>query len=127
MLFRSAVPFALIITEAVSNALKYAFPGDRRGRVTVRITRLDDRRVELVMEDDGVGSPAGSSETETGVRDGLGRQLIRGFARQLGATLAVSERDGTRYELQLVLKPTDESPTGDAVAAATREPAALSA
>ena len=31
-----AVPLALIVTEAVSNAVKYAFPGGSRGQVSVR-------------------------------------------------------------------------------------------
>ena len=49
----------------------------------------------------------GSSETETGIRDGIGLQLVRGLARQLGATLTVSEAAGTRYELVMPLA-TDE-------------------
>jgi two-component sensor histidine kinase len=98
-----AVPMALIVTEAVSNAAKYAFPGGRRGKITVRlITERDVAR--LVIEDDGIGIPAGRIETETGIRDGIGLQLIRGFARQLGATLTVTEDLGTRYDVELRLR-----------------------
>ena len=86
-----AVPLSLIVTEAVSNAVKYAFPGGRSGHVHVSLAELDDGMGRLVIEDDGVGIPAGRAETESGVRDGLGIQLIRGFARQLGAVLAVHE------------------------------------
>ncbi|HEX4262455.1 MAG TPA: sensor histidine kinase [Acetobacteraceae bacterium] len=97
-----AVPLALIVTEAVSNALKYAFPDGRSGHVSVRLTAATDM-AELLIRDDGVGIPAGSAETETGPRDGLGLQLIRGFARQLGATLQVSEDGGTTYLVRLPL------------------------
>ncbi len=98
-----AVPIALIVTEAVSNAAKYAFPGGRRGHIRVRLTLIgDDARLEI--EDDGVGIPAGRAETETGVRDGLGRQLIRGFARQLGAKLSMTEDNGTRYVVDIPLR-----------------------
>ena len=99
-----AVPMALIVTEAVSNAVKYAFPGGRTGAVSVRLRRLDANRIDLTIQDDGVGIPAGRAETESGVRDGLGIQLIRGFARQLGATLTVTEGEGTRYHLELRLR-----------------------
>ena len=88
-----AVPLSLIVTEAVSNALKYAFPRGRGGKVHVSLTS-DEEAAELVVEDDGVGIPAGKSETETGTRDGIGLTLIRGFARQLGATMTVHEDHG---------------------------------
>ncbi|MBN9563290.1 MAG: sensor histidine kinase [Alphaproteobacteria bacterium] len=97
-----AVPLSLIVTEAVSNAIKYAFPGGRRGRVAVHLA-ADKDIAHLVIEDDGIGIPAGSGESESGPRDGLGIQLIRGFARQLGATLTVQEGNGTRYELDIPL------------------------
>ncbi len=98
-----AVPLALIVTEAVSNAVKYAFPGGRRGAISVHLT-ADLDHAELEIYDDGVGIPAGRVETEAGTRDGIGIQLIRGFARQLGATLQVEEGAGTRYKVSLPLR-----------------------
>lgn len=98
-----AVPLALIVTEAVSNAVKYAFPDGRRGSIWVNLT-ADLDHAELEIRDDGVGIPAGRVETEAGTRDGIGIQLIRGFARQLGATLKVEEGDGTRYKVCLPLR-----------------------
>lgn len=100
-----AVPLALIVTEAVSNAVKYAFPGGRRGSISVNLTAdLDHAELEIV--DDGVGIPAGRIETDAGTRDGIGIQLIRGFARQLGATLQIEEGNGTRYKVYLPLRRT---------------------
>ncbi len=102
-----AVPIALIVTEAVSNAAKYAFPGGRTGHIFVKLTTEqegDATRARLTIRDDGVGIPAGRAETETGVRDGIGIQLIRGFARQLGAKLLVTEENGTSYTLDIPLR-----------------------
>lgn len=98
-----AVPLALIVTEAVSNAVKYAFPDGRRGSVSVRLT-ADADYAELEIDDDGVGIPAGRVETDAGTRDGIGLQLIRGFVRQLGATLSVEEGSGTHYKVILPLR-----------------------
>ena len=98
-----AVPIALIVTEAVSNAAKYAFPGGRSGHIRVSLTATDTQ-ARLVIQDDGIGLPAGPAETESGVRDGIGLHLIRGFARQLGAQLAVGQEGGTRYQLDLELR-----------------------
>ncbi len=97
-----AVPLSLVVTEAVSNAVKYAFPGGRAGHIRVMLT-TEGQVADLVVEDDGVGIPAGKTETDTGPRDGIGITLIRGFARQLGATLTVHEDAGTRYSLRMPL------------------------
>ena len=97
-----AVPLSLIVTEAVSNAVKYAFPNGRPGTVRVCLGG-DGDTADLVIEDDGVGIPAGKTETETGTRDGIGITLIRGFARQLQATLTVQEDQGTRYAVHFPL------------------------
>jgi two-component sensor histidine kinase len=98
-----AVPLSLIVTEAVSNALKYAFPGGRTGAVDVLLKNRGSE-AELTVCDNGIGIPAGRADTDMGVRDGIGLTLIRGFARQLGATLTVRENDGTCYTLVMPLK-----------------------
>ncbi|MBV8096800.1 MAG: sensor histidine kinase [Acetobacteraceae bacterium] len=98
-----AVPLSLIVTEALSNALKYAFPGGRSGSISVRLT-ADSDAAHFVIADNGVGIPAGPAEAETGIRDGLGIQLIRGFIRQLGASLRIEQGDGTRYIIDLPLR-----------------------
>ena len=101
-----AVPLSLIVTEAVSNSLKYAFPGGRSGTVSVCLAITSDM-AELLIQDDGVGicPPGGapSSGTPDGPRDGLGLRLIRGFARQLNARLQVTEGAGTRYLVTIPL------------------------
>jgi two-component sensor histidine kinase len=103
-----AVPLALIVTEAVSNAVKYAFPGRRSGNISVSLTTAEEQ-VVLVIEDDGIGIAAGRAETGEGVRDGIGIQLIRGFARQLGARLVVEEAAGTRYVVEIPFRPEESA------------------
>ncbi len=98
-----AVPLALIVTEAVSNAVKYAFPAGRSGNVWIRLSSTGET-AELDVRDDGIGIPAGRVETEAGTRDGIGLQLIRGFSKQLGATLDVREGAGTQYIVKLPLR-----------------------
>ena len=51
----SAVPCGLLVSELISNALKHAFPGDRKGTVGIGLQRRKDGIVELRVADDGVG------------------------------------------------------------------------
>ena len=53
-----AIPVSLIINELISNSLKYAFPNDRSGVITIRLRREDDH-YSLIIGDNGIGLPAG--------------------------------------------------------------------
>ncbi len=98
-----AVPLSLIVTEAVSNAIKYAFPHGRRGHIRVHVHTEGDV-AHLLIQDDGVGISEQHAEGEQARPEGLGMQLIRGFARQLGATLTIGNGPGTSYALAIPLR-----------------------
>ncbi len=94
-----AVPLALIVTEAVSNAIKYAFPSERTGTISVRLT-TDGSFAKMTIADDGIGL-SGAEPAPTG---GMGLQLIRGFSRQIGAMLTVETIGGMRYIIDMPLQ-----------------------
>jgi two-component sensor histidine kinase len=95
-----AVPIALFVTEALSNAFKHAFPGGRRGTVAVRLARVEagGATARLTVRDDGVG--IGPEATP-----GLGTTLMRMLAGQTGGRLRMDSRDGTLVELEFPLAP----------------------
>jgi two-component sensor histidine kinase len=99
-----AVPLALIITEAVTNAVKYAFPEGRGGTVSVAVRR-EGETLTLTVRDDGIGIDASQESEEAERGGGLGRMLIDGFARQLGATLTTeSSPAGTELRLTMPIR-----------------------
>ena len=85
-----AAPIGLIATELITNSLKYAFPGGRRGRVTVSLRNGPDRAV-LAVRDDGVGLPAGFDHSGSA---GMGIKLVRGLANQVGGSFAIAGGEG---------------------------------
>jgi two-component sensor histidine kinase len=92
-----AVPLALLITEAVTNALKYAFPDGRSGTVTIVLEPGSGARV-LRIADDGVGLPAGTCDGNT---RSLGWRLMGALADQLDAGLDVRSNGGVEVRLAL--------------------------
>jgi two-component sensor histidine kinase len=75
----TAVPCALIATELVSNAIKFAFPDEREGQVHIELHRDGgEGRFRLSVSDSGIGLPRGfdfEKATSTGM--GLMRDLVR--------------------------------------------------
>jgi len=58
VLIDTAIPCGLILNELISNALKYAFPGERTGEVRMRLRQLEDNTIEIQVADNGVGAPS---------------------------------------------------------------------
>lgn len=95
---QEAVSLGLVVTELVINALKYAFPDGRGGRVMVAYeVRPEGWTLEVV--DNGVGISHPSAKT----RSGLGTSIVRSVAKQLGAHVAISDAaPGVRVQLSSI-------------------------
>jgi two-component sensor histidine kinase len=87
-----AVALGLIINEAVTNALKYAFPNDALGVVRVSFRRHSGEFI-LQVTDDGVGYAPGR-EPQSGGTGGMGSKLIRSMAQQLNGRLVIQPDHG---------------------------------
>lgn len=92
-----AVPLGLIINEAVTNSLKYAFPFDQKGIISVVLTQVDDKNCHLTISDNGIGLPANVNLRKTQT---LGLSLMRGLGKQLGGTLQISQTGGVQVRLE---------------------------
>jgi two-component sensor histidine kinase len=89
-----AISLALLITESVSNAMRYAFPDGLGGTIDISLVVEGDEAL-LIISDDGVG--LGGSEP---AGDGLGLQLIEGFAAHLGGSAEIAGEHGTRITVR---------------------------
>ena len=98
VLIDTAIPCGLILNEFISNALKHAFPGGRRGSLSIRLSRGDSGRIRLVVGDDGIGLPPGFDPR----RDGhMGMQNIFGLAEaQLEARVEYRSSEGLSWSLE---------------------------
>jgi two-component sensor histidine kinase len=91
-------PIALIVSELVTNALKYAHPAGVAGRILVSCRSVGGGLM-VEVTDDGVGLSENFDPQSDG---GLGFRVVRGLARQLGADL-VYESSGVGLTVRLLL------------------------
>jgi PAS domain S-box-containing protein len=90
----TAVPVGLILSELVTNALKHAFPGGRRGTLRVDFRAYRQRFWRMTVSDDGVGMPRTKARP---ANEGFGMELIRILTEQLGGKLLVRRAKGAAF------------------------------
>jgi PAS domain S-box-containing protein len=95
-----AIPCGLIINELVSNALKYAFKGRKKGTLTV-ILKEENNDVILAVKDDGVGLPKDFAFEKN---NSLGIQLVYALLEQIDATMKVDQSNGTEFFIRFQRK-----------------------
>jgi two-component system, sensor histidine kinase PdtaS len=104
-----ASSLGLLVNELVTNALKHGFPGDRAGRVTVEVRRLEGGRAEVAVADDGIGLPEGAWPPKGTAS--LGLPLIAGLARQAQAEVTVGRNGNAGTRFALVFAVADAAPS----------------
>jgi PAS domain S-box-containing protein len=90
----TSIPCGLIINELVSNALKYAFIDCSEGFVAVKIKKVNNDKIKMIVSDNGRGIPENIDfrNTET-----LGLQLVTILAEQINGTITL-KRTAERSE-----------------------------
>lgn len=97
-----AIPIALIVNEIVTNAAKYAYPGNKDGIVWIRIAKHDDASILVSVRDEGIGLPADFFIAKS---RRLGARLIKALASQLQAELKTPSKDkGTEFQLVIPIQ-----------------------
>ena len=94
---KEAIPCGLLMTEILSNALKYAFPGEKTGKVTIRFKGSGRGTYTLTIADNGIGLPGGI-DLESATT--LGMELIRELTKQIRGSVTVVSDGGTAYTIR---------------------------
>lgn len=90
-----AASVGVIVTELVTNAMKYAYRDTQQGEVRIRLVP-DGEGLELRVEDDGIGWDG----TGTPQGTGLGSRIVKAMAHSLGATVSYGGGTGTSVSLR---------------------------
>ena len=93
-----AIPCGLILTELVSNVLKYAFPNNKSGVLRIGLSETGPGRYRLSVEDNGVGLPVDFAP-ENG--RSLGLRLVHVLARQINGEVKWWSDAGAHFEITM--------------------------
>ena len=85
------VPLGLIVTELMTNSLKYAFEGRERGRIRISLVEVENGFVLEVRDD---GTPPADERTIIESAS-LGSTLVASLTRQIGGSLNLDLSGGT--------------------------------
>jgi len=92
----SALPCGLIVNELVANSLKYAFPDQRAGVLTIGFRKDGVSRLTLWVADNGIGLPA---DLDARAANSLGMQLINSLTGQLDGELKIERQNGASFKI----------------------------
>lgn len=96
-----AVPLGLILNEAISNAIKYAFPNEGKGIVQIELKNTHDNHYKLTISDNGIGIP---NDFEIENRDSLGMNLMLGLSSQIDGDFEIKNENGLKIIINFIKK-----------------------
>lgn len=92
----TAVPLGLIINEAITNAIKYAFPVHEPGFIQISLHQTGDDTYTLQIADNGCGLPA---DFDIKKINSMGFNLMRGLSKQLSGTFMIDNINGVSIRI----------------------------
>lgn len=95
------VALSMIVTEAMTNAVKHAFPGDAPGTIRISLESISDQAMAFIVADDGAGMP---EDFNLAASTSLGMRIVQALAQQLGGEISYG-RAPRGSELRLNFSP----------------------
>lgn len=95
-----ALPVGMIINELVSNAIKYAYPDEQEGQVSIDLAVRDEGMLAVQVADSGIGLP---DDIDLDNPQTLGLQLVNMLSKQLDGKIQRKEGPGTTIEVLVPL------------------------
>lgn len=83
----TALPCGLMLTELMSNSLKYAFPDGRPGEIAILSSVGPDHQISLRVQDNGVGLPDGFDFQHM---SSVGLSLVQNLSKQIKGDVVVA-------------------------------------
>ncbi len=96
----TSMPIGIIITELLTNSLKYARIPDQKLKIAIKIKQFDDGII-IYYRDNGPGFEENGDQSKS---SGLGFYILESMTRQLQGKMSRKNDNGACYEIHLVEK-----------------------
>ena len=100
-----AVPMGLILNEAITNSIKYAF-NEEGGQITIEGHLIELETISLIISDNGKGLPADFDSTSN---PSLGMEMMKALSKQIGGSFQIHTDSGViisvKFKIEHSLKP----------------------
>jgi len=108
----TAIPCGIIVTELITNALKYAFPEGRKGEITIDMLPVPGNgKWTLIVADNGIGLPQSLDLKRLHT---MGLSMVHDLAGQLGGRVEFGncpDKAGTVVKITLPELPSQTNGT----------------
>lgn len=91
-----SIPLGLLLNELCTNAIKYAFPGNRSGTIQIKLQHHNSNQLLIRISDNGIGI---SDDFDIENTPTLGLQLVQLLSEQISAKLTIHRRNPTSFTL----------------------------
>ena len=98
----SAITLGLILNEAITNAIKYAFAKVKDGKISISLSHISDSQILLSIADNGRGLPV---DFDSKIGASMGMELLRGLTDDLGGSFSIETNEGTHIKVIFDYKP----------------------
>jgi two-component sensor histidine kinase len=96
------IPLGLILNEAITNAIKYAFGWGQRGVISISLTHGSPGQLLLVVSDNGAGLPPGFDIDTQG---SMGMTLMQGLSEDMDGNFSITDHNGTEIRIAFMYDP----------------------
>jgi two-component sensor histidine kinase len=96
------VPLGLIMNEAITNAIKYAFPDQKEGVISVVFKHVSETHLLLTIRDNGIALPSNLNLEKPNT---MGLKLMRGLIEDIEGTFSISNNNGTQITIDFIYDP----------------------
>ncbi|MBS7229609.1 hypothetical protein KHA90_01115 [Flavobacterium psychroterrae] len=94
-----AIPIGLILNEAITNAIKYAFPNGEKGTISITLKHFEDDKFLLEIADNGIGM---KGEIDISKFNSLGMKLMEGLSHDLNGKFEIINENGLKIAITFI-------------------------
>lgn len=103
-----AIPVALIVNEAVTNAIKYAFTPGQPGIISITMNQSAEK-INLIIADNGTGIDSTILKAGT---SSMGLNLMKGLTGEMDGEINIVNENGTKITISFSADPLNEMDAG---------------